>query len=342
MTFAPTPPALAALLDDLCPMHLAIGPDGRILHAGPTFAKIVPDGGPVGRCLFDLFHLQRPRSAATIADLRRVAGRKLHLHLRAAPDTRFKGVYFPLPDGSGGVLNLSFGIGVIDAVGAHRLNASDFAHTDLAIEMLYLVEAKTAVMEETRDLNARLENAMREADERSLTDPLTGLRNRRAFDRIIDRMIAGNEDFALMQVDLDHFKEVNDAFGHAAGDHVLRAVATVLCSVTRMDDFVMRMGGDEFLLIFRNLLDPAQLDEIALRIIAGIETPVLFKDNLCRISASVGTTLTTLYSDPDPDVMMTDADRALYSSKESGRAQHSMHRSGRPKEPPRRGIASRA
>ena len=90
-----------------------------------------------------------------------------------------------VPTASGAFLNLSFRISILAAVREYGLTSTDFAANDLAMEMLYLIEAKTIAMEASRKLNARLQQAALAAQERAFTDALTGLKNRRAINRII-------------------------------------------------------------------------------------------------------------------------------------------------------------
>ena len=168
-----------------------------------------------------------------------------------------------LPDGNGVLVNLGFGIGVVEAVGAYDLRASDFAPTDLTIEMLYLVEAKSAAMEASRDLNRRLQSAKRTAEQQAQTDPLTGARNRRALDAELGRMIEARIPFGLVHVDLDYFKAVNDTLGHAAGDHVLKTVAQILSGEIRSGDIISRVGGDEFVLVLPDITTKAAIDALA-------------------------------------------------------------------------------
>ena len=149
----------------------------------------------------------------------------------------------------------------------YALVSSDFAATDLAIEMLYLVEAKSAAMEASRKLNLRLQGAMIAAEEQAFTDTLTGLKNRRAMDHVLARLIEAGREFALMHIDLDFFKAVNDTLGHAAGDHVLQNVARIMVEETRSDDTVARVGGDEFVILFDGLTDRETLVRVAERII---------------------------------------------------------------------------
>jgi diguanylate cyclase (GGDEF)-like protein len=207
------------------------------------------------------------------------------------------------------------------AVAACNLTDADFAATDLAMELLYLVEAKIAVTAELRQLNLRLQGARDAAQEQALTDTLTGLRNRRALDFAMHTLIDHNISFGLMHIDLDFFKIVNDTLGHAAGDHVLREVASKLLLETRAGDTVARVGGDEFVIIFSDLSDAAALSRIADRVVARISEPNWFQGEACRISASIGITLSTDYNPPVAERMLQDADTALYASKNAGRGQ---------------------
>jgi len=310
-------------LDALCPMHMRLDAGGVIRHAGPTVGKLFPGRAIEGRALAELFEMTRPRGAARLEALLRAPGGKLHLHPRVPPCVALKGVIAPWDDGA--LVNLSFGISVLDAVRAYELTDTDFAATDMTIEMLYLVEAKSAAMEASRKLNQRLKGAMIAAEEQAFTDTLTGLKNRRAMDYVIGRLIAQGRDFALMAVDLDYFKTVNDTLGHAAGDHVLQEVARILVDATRERDTAARVGGDEFVLIFPGLSDRARLSRVARRLIAQLGRPIPYQGRECRISASMGTTLSVNYAHPDAETMLADADAALYASKGRGRARHGFH-----------------
>jgi diguanylate cyclase (GGDEF)-like protein len=315
---------MGPVLDVLCPMHVIVDASGHVRHVGPTLQKLRPDT-PLAACRFlELFELRRPRNVRTMDDLLASSGMKLHLKFRDTPTTAFKGVLMPLPEGQGAVLNLSFGISVVDAVRDYDLSGSDFAATDLTIEMLYLVEAKSSAMAASRKLNIQLQSAMIAAEEQAYTDTLTGLKNRRAMDHILNRLIVAQRPFALMHIDLDYFKAVNDTLGHGAGDQVLQQVARIMVDETRSDDTVARVGGDEFVLLFDGLLDQKRLEAVATRIIAKLETPIPFGDQMCHISASGGTVLSSDYVPPDATRMLADADLALYASKHKGRACHTF------------------
>jgi len=308
-------------LDQLMPMHLIISATGHIVRAGPTLAKMMPEIQFSGARLLEIFELQNPPTADSMTDLYAVAGQALRLRFRRSPNTQLKGIIVELPETNGLLLNLSFGISVIEAVQKFNLTISDFAPTELVVEMLYLVEAKSAVMNESRNLNLRLQGARIAAEEQAFTDTLTGLKNRRALEHILGVAAAQHRPFALMQIDLDFFKDVNDTMGHAAGDHVLQHVSSTLVQATRSDDTVARIGGDEFVLVIDNQVDKRALNDLGLRIIRRLEEPVFFKGDPCEISASIGVSFSSDYSCVDPSEMLADADAALYDSKNKGRAQ---------------------
>ncbi|WP_204115846.1 GGDEF domain-containing protein [Shimia biformata] len=312
----------AGMLDLICPMHLRLSGTGHVTHAGPTAAKLV-DRPVAGQRFLELFELIHPRDVRAFADLMTHVGVPLRLRLRCPPATRLKGLLVPQACG-GAIVNLSFGISLPDAVGQFGLNSADFALTDLAMEMLFLVEAKSAAMAASRKLNLRLQGAMVEAEEKAFTDTLTGLKNRRAVNHILPRLIAGGGGFSVMQLDLDFFKSVNDTRGHAAGDHVLREVAAILRAETRDSDCVARTGGDEFLLIFAELTDRRRLQDIADRIISRCRVPIPFEGTTCEISASIGIAISDVTDPLTEDRILGDSDLALYASKHAGRGQATL------------------
>jgi diguanylate cyclase (GGDEF)-like protein len=324
---------LGDILEQLCPMFVLLDGTGHILRVGPTLQKLRPDQPMPGQRFLELFELNRPRMVSSFDELLGATGAKLHLQFRDTPRTSLKGSIVPLPraegangaerpETCGAIVNLSFGISVLDAVRDYALNSADFAATDLTIELLYLVEAKSAAMEASRTLNLRLQGAMIAAEEQAFTDTLTGLKNRRAMDHVLERMIGAGTGFALMNLDLDYFKSVNDTLGHAAGDHVLQQAARIMVEESREQDIVARVGGDEFVLIFDRLRDKTKLRRIATRLIKRLEEPIVFGDQTCRISASVGTVIRAAASRPEAAQLLHEADLALYAAKHAGRACH--------------------
>jgi diguanylate cyclase (GGDEF)-like protein len=332
--------ALSAVLDWLMPMHLMLDADARVLGHGRTAGRLFGGRSVLGESFIDMFDLRSPRSLTCAEDLAAVAGQSLRLSLRggAFGHLRLRGVLLPYAgrdaasDGgrnggsSGGssgaqgwIVNLSFGIDLPRAVTQLQLTDADFAPTDLAMELLYLVEANLAVTGELGALAGRLEGARSQAREEAETDTLTGLRNRRACDSVLARLCREGDGFAALHLDLDFFKAVNDTLGHAAGDHVLVHVAGVMASSSRGGDCLARVGGDEFVMLLPGAVDPAVVQGVAERMIAALEHPIPFGDSFCRISASIGFTLVRAGEVVDPAQVMAEADAALYAAKNAGR-----------------------
>lgn len=300
--------ALAALM----PMLLHVDGGGRVLHTGPTLARVIGQAA----ALFDAFAVQVPVGAVCVADL--LAARRLRL--RATDGTMLRGI--AVPDGAGGALvNLSFGIGVVEAVRRYGLTETDFAPTELTVELLYLVEAKAAVTAELRQLAARIEAARLRAEAEAQSDALTGIGNRRALTAALERLLSDGRRFGLIHVDLDHFKAVNDRLGHAAGDHVLAHAAQVLACETRSGDTVARIGGDEFVLLLPSVPDAARLRAVAARLVARMTEPVPYGGELCRVAASLGLVLSDRHAGATAEELLGLADSALYAAKRAGRGQ---------------------
>lgn len=314
-------------LDGLMPMHLWVGGDGRILHAGPTLTKMAGKGDLAGLPLFEVITARRPAAVDTVTALAELAGQRIGLALVRAPDLALRGTVAVLPGGAGLILDISLGLSFARAVAGFGLTLNDFSPCDQTIELLYLHEANTATMALSRHLTRRLETARAMAEAQALTDPLTGLANRRAMDAEIARVLADHsQEFGLMQIDLDLFKQVNDSFGHAAGDAVLVRVGQVLRQHLRLGDMAARVGGDEFIALIRDCAAPEDLGRIAARLIEAIEVPVIHRGQSCRVSASIGIATVRTYPErPSLERVLADADGALYAAKRAGRGRFAIH-----------------
>ncbi|MDQ1498099.1 MAG: hypothetical protein QOI86_1439 [Actinomycetota bacterium] len=172
-------------------------------------------------------------------------------------------------------------------------------------------------------------NAMADAiagSQRSLTrqanhDSLTGLANRAAFRARLEAALARPErrsgTQAVLFVDLDDFKDVNDTLGHAAGDELLSVVAARLETTVRPGDLVARLGGDEFALLLDGVPDPAAALAVAERTVTALATPVEIDGTWVHVGASVG--LAMRHHDSDPESLMREADVAMYTAKGRGK-----------------------
>lgn len=164
--------------------------------------------------------------------------------------------------------------------------------------------------------------AVRDETERARTDPLTGLPNRRAFDEVFGRMIAETDRYggasALVIADIDHFKRVNDTYGHAVGDQVLKVVAGALAAERRTTDFVARLGGEEFALLLPQT-DEGGAVEVAERVRARVQSlQALTTAGEVTVTASFGVALYVARSGRGA-VLFDRADAALYAAKHGGR-----------------------
>jgi diguanylate cyclase (GGDEF)-like protein len=168
----------------------------------------------------------------------------------------------------------------------------------------------------------QLNSNQKELQRMAHNDPLTDLPNRRLFfDRLqhaISNAKRSGKLLGLLYVDLDHFKEINDTHGHAAGDEVLTNVAHLLGSVTRSGDTVARIGGDEFVILFENIENRATLLGIARKLLDLLQNRLLIDGKDLQVRASLGISLYP-QDGSDAQTLLQNADRAMYSSKRSGR-----------------------
>jgi diguanylate cyclase (GGDEF)-like protein/PAS domain S-box-containing protein len=164
---------------------------------------------------------------------------------------------------------------------------------------------------------AALERQLREL---AFHDPLTNLPNRVLFATRLENAVANaNRVTAVLFIDVDNFKLVNDSLGHETGDQLLVAVANRLRTCVRATDTVARFGGDEFTVLLEDLLDPDDATRTAERVGAALRAPVIVNGYEVFVSASVGVALSTPLR-TQPDRLLRDADLALYRAKNAGKS----------------------
>jgi diguanylate cyclase (GGDEF)-like protein len=151
------------------------------------------------------------------------------------------------------------------------------------------------------------------------TDSLTGLANRFMLRETLSRLVAQKRPLALLAIDLDRFKAINDNHGHSTGDAILRVAATRLKSCAAADDtLVARLGGDEFALVVSTHPDVQSVQALAQRLVDVLAEPIKINSRLLRVGASVGIT----FQNQEPvtlDDLLVQADMALYAAKDAGR-----------------------
>ncbi|MEO5691520.1 MAG: diguanylate cyclase [Usitatibacter sp.] len=167
----------------------------------------------------------------------------------------------------------------------------------------------------------------KELDRQARRDTLTGLHNRRSFEEVLPQAIARNARagrwLALLFIDLDRFKVVNDTLGHGAGDDVLKATAERVSTCVRVTDTVSRLAGDEFTVILENLNSPEEAGQIAAKIIAVLERPITTRAGETSVGASIGVA-TCAHERIDPEELVKAADAATYVAKNAGRGRFHM------------------
>lgn len=170
---------------------------------------------------------------------------------------------------------------------------------------------------------------------RSLHDPLTGLANRALFEQLLDQAAARSHRShhlaAVLFLDLDRFKSVNDRHGHQVGDELLAAVAARVHAALRPGDTLARFGGDEFVALCEDLSEAQAAETIADRIVDVMAEPFLIAGRTLSVTASVGIAVFGR-GDDTPEGLLRNADDAMYAAKGNGGGQHSL---GPPRQPQR-------
>lgn len=184
------------------------------------------------------------------------------------------------------------------------------------------LSAKIRAMQRIADMRSELIETTKKLNHLSSTDALTGLYNRFHFQkRLIEVFAQANRHkhmFAIMFIDVDYFKEVNDKFGHSAGDALLQEVAKRLTSCLRINDFIARLGGDEFAIILQPFEAAHTAEVVARKIIDQAKLPYLVAGENLSITFSIGV---AFYPEAgtDPKTILTNADSAMYYVKKKGR-----------------------
>ena len=168
-----------------------------------------------------------------------------------------------------------------------------------------------------RDLSDR-KRAQRAIEHLASHDALTDLANRAYFARALDDALGAKKPFALLALDLDRFKAVNDIFGHGAGDDILRRIADILRASTRADDIVARVGGDEFLIIQTTATGPDDARKLASRILDNLAIEMDVARDPMAVGLSIGVSLYP-QDGSDAETLQRNADTALYRAKNNGR-----------------------
>jgi len=197
--------------------------------------------------------------------------------------------------------------------------------------ILVLVQYLTLLAALLLSLQQRLLSAEAKALDMAFLDPLTGLNNQRYVDALFDKALVlaarPHQLVAVIYIDLDNFKPVNDRAGHAVGDQVLKIVAGRLRAATRSTDICARIGGDEFVAICTQLEDQSQVDVIATKLLGKLTAAITVDGNDYILGASIGISLYPLHAASLPKLMEY-ADSAMYQIKRNGKNGYQIYGMG--------------
>ena len=159
-------------------------------------------------------------------------------------------------------------------------------------------------------------------------DALTRLPNRVMFSEMLNLSIESarryNRQFAVLFIDLDRFKRVNDTLGHGAGDQLLREISARLKATLRASDVVSRIGGDEFVVLLQEVVDAEEAGEVARKILLAITEPIVIAGQQCQVTGSIGISIYPADAADEPS-LMKNADTAMYFAKQEGRNNYQFY-----------------
>jgi len=213
---------------------------------------------------------------------------------------------------------------VITAQPGHKLRALAAGAKDFVSKPFDLVEVRTRIrnMLEVRLLYKQVEHYSHEMETLALYDALTGLPNRRLLMDRLSLSIAhahrNKSTMAVLYLDLDRFKQVNDSLGHDAGDTLLNMVAARLTARVRQEDTVARLGGDEFVIALWKLSQIDDVAKLASKVVQDLSKPYIIQGHDVHISASVGVGIYPMHGE-DGETLMKSADLAMYEAKRKGK-----------------------
>ncbi len=307
-----------AILDRLFPFHFVLDLDGDrpIVRTGDALRRWIADD-LTGRSFTEVFSVLRP--ATTTLDRATLSARQDAVFVLAVEDhfAQLRGQMLLLAP------NRAIFIGSPVLTSASRieelgLSMSDFAPHDATVDLIVLQRFAEMQLSDLQDQAAELSEAQRARDrlsESASTDSLTGLANRRAFwDRCGRELTDGNE-LALLFIDVDRFKAINDVYGHGTGDAVLRWIGRCLTAAVRPVDLVARLGGDEFAVLLTNV-DREATAVIVDRIQAAVTEPTEIGGHNATTSLSIGVVHRT--ANETVDDLIQDADAAMYEGRQRG------------------------
>ena len=198
---------------------------------------------------------------------------------------------------------------------------------DLSIRAEDIEDTPCGLVSAFNSLLDQLHGNQQQLQSMAFRDELTGLYNRRYFIEQLEqsqkKQLRSGTSFALLYMDLDKFKQINDTLGHDAGDTLLKEISHRLTISTRVADVIARLGGDEFTMILTDIENRENTQIYLDRLIEKLREPLMLEDTQCNPSISIGAALSS--KSLDIKELMKLADKALYKVKETGRNNISIH-----------------
>ncbi len=224
----------------------------------------------------------------------------------------------------------------VSVIHNHQVEGED-SYVELSASPLFDSENRCmGIIETARDITSHLkvQDELREQkdilDYQAHHDALTGLPNRVLFndrlEQLIEKSKRSNSRFALLFIDLDHFKEINDSLGHAVGDEILKTITSRLKETVRDEDTVSRLGGDEFLIIIEELSQTQDASLVATKILEVLSKVIDINENLLYVSSSIGISVYPDDGQSSQDLLKY-ADSAMYKAKDEGRNNYQYYNS---------------
>ncbi|WP_316648288.1 putative bifunctional diguanylate cyclase/phosphodiesterase [Ovoidimarina sediminis] len=326
MTTAEAPQALSLSMETferIVPFGVIVDAGGIVRNLGPSLQKIAGSACGVGRPVFEVFSFRKPRLLKPELVFQDVVGARITMEVQTpgndGPVSVFGMAFNITIDGLPHVaLVMTPGVNARRLIEEQGLRTCDFSAGDGSPDLLPLLAMQEEMAADSKRAAVRLKSAYDEAERIALHDTLTNLPNRRAL-MIELGDVAQKEPLTIVHVDLDRFKEINDTYGHAAGDAALQHAASALRSVFGDEAMCARLGGDEFVVLLRGAAQEAKLAEFGQAVVAAVSAPFQFRGEHLKIGASVGLARTISSDGLSADELMHRVDLALYEAKRSGR-----------------------
>lgn len=314
------------------PFHIVCGEDLRIIQFGrPSIKKICPDI-EVGADLSELFLVSHP-PGATIHQYCQSKQARLLIIKPMHSSLKLKGQLLFIEEPHNYLFLLSPVVQDLSSLSSRSLSLNDFATHDPVIDYLFMLKAYQNSTHELTKGKEQLEalvakrteellQAKQQAETEARQDSLTGLDNRRAFfekgDQIYSLACRYNHPLTIIMFDIDLFKEINDTYGHKAGDSALVKLSEIVRKCVRSTDIVARIGGDEFALILPET-DIQSAEHLAENLRSRVgETCMAVEKCHCTFTVSIGIAQ-NLNREDSFEQLLQHADDAMYASKKKGR-----------------------